>query len=59
MKKWVAQCAELMGGIDVVINNASHPGMAPFEAMDVETWNYGIRNELDLVYNVCNCACRI
>lgn len=56
VKKWVAQCAELMGGIDVVINNASHPGMAPFEAMDVETWNYGIRNELDLVYNVCNCA---
>ena len=30
VKKWVADCAELMGGIDIVINNASHPGMAPF-----------------------------
>ena len=56
VKKWVQKCAELMGGIDVVINNASHPGMAPFEEMTPEIWNYGIKNELDLVYNVCNCA---
>lgn len=56
VKEWVAKCAELMGGIDVVINNASHPGMAPFGEMTPEIWNYGIRNELDLVYNVCNCA---
>ena len=33
VKEWVAKCAELMGGIDVVINNASHPGMAPFGEM--------------------------
>ena len=56
VKKWVEECAELMGGIDVVINNASHPGMAPFGEMTPEIWNYGIKNELDLVYNVCNCA---
>lgn len=56
VKKWVAECAERMGGIDVVINNASHPGMAPFEEMTPEVWDYGIKNELDLVYNVCNCA---
>ena len=56
VKAWVAQCAEIMGGIDVVINNASHPGMAPFEEMTPEIWSYGIKNELDLIYNVCNCA---
>ena len=56
VKKWVEECAELMGGIDVIINNASHPGMAPFGEMTPEIWNYGIKNELDLVYNVCNCA---
>lgn len=56
VKKWVAECAERMGGIDVVINNASHPGMAPFGEMTPEIWNYGIENELNLVYNVCNCA---
>lgn len=55
-KEWVTKCAELMGGIDVVINNASHPGMAPFDQMTPEIWRYGIENELDLVYNVCNCA---
>ena len=56
VKKLVDECAELMGGIDIVINNASQPGMAPFGEMTPETWSYGIRNELDLVYNVCNCA---
>lgn len=56
VKEWVAKCADVMGGIDVVINNASHPGMAPFEEMTPEIWTYGIANELDLVYNVCNCA---
>ena len=56
VKKWVEECAELMGGIDVVINNASHLGMAPFGEMTPDIWNYGIKNELDLVYNVCNCA---
>jgi NAD(P)-dependent dehydrogenase (short-subunit alcohol dehydrogenase family) len=56
VKKWVAECAELMGGIDVVINNASHPGMAPFGEMTPDIWEYGIKNELDLIYNVCNCA---
>ena len=40
----------------MLINNASHPGMAPFGEMTPEIWNYGIKNELDLVYNVCNCA---
>ena len=56
VKKWVADCAELMGGIDIVINNASHPGMAPFGEMTPDIWAYGIQNELDLVYNVCNCG---
>lgn len=56
VQKWIAECAELMGGIDVVINNASHPGMAPFEAMTPDIWNYGIKNELDLIYNVCHAA---
>ena len=32
------------------------PGMAPFGEMTPDIWAYGIQNELDLVYNVCNCA---
>lgn len=55
-KAWVDKSAEIMGGIDVVINNASHPGMAPFAEMTPEIWNYGTKNELDLVFNVCNAA---
>lgn len=54
--KWVDECAELMGGIDVVINNASHPGIAPFSEMTPDIWEYGIENELNLVYNVCHRA---
>lgn len=55
-KSWVDQCAETMGGIDVVINNASFPAMFMFEEMTPEAWEQGIRNELDLVYNVCHAA---
>ncbi|MDD6651619.1 MAG: SDR family NAD(P)-dependent oxidoreductase [Eggerthellales bacterium] len=55
-RAWVERCAEVMGGIDVVINNASKPEMLPFEQMDPESWRKSLRNELDIVYNVCHAA---
>ena len=56
VQRAVDEVVQKEGGIDVVINNASHPGMAPFGEMTPDIWNYGIENELNLVYNVCNCA---
>lgn len=55
-KAWVDEAAKVMGGIDVVINNASKPEMFPFEQMTPEAWRKSHENELDLVYNVCHAA---
>lgn len=55
-KKWVDKAAELMGGIDIVINNASKPEFAPFEMMTHAQWKKSLENELDLVFNVCSAA---
>lgn len=55
-KTWVEKAADVMGGIDVVINNGSKPEMAMFPEMTPELWRQSHRNELDLVYNVCHAA---
>lgn len=57
-KAYVEKCVEAMGGVDVVINNASRPEMLPFEDMDPVSWRKSIRNELDIVYNVCQTSWR-
>ena len=53
---WVEEAAAVHGRIDVVYNNASSPRFVPMPEMSVEDWQYGIRNELDLVFYVTKFA---
>lgn len=49
-EKWVEDAAAVFGGVDILYNNASHPVFGPIDEMPVETWDYGIANELNLVF---------
>ena len=56
-KAWVEEAAAAVHGrIDVVYNNASSPRFVPMPDLSVEDWQYGIRNELDLVFYVTKFA---
>lgn len=55
-KSWVDAAAALHGRIDVLYNNASSPRFVLMPEMSVEDWQYGIRNELDLVFFVTKFA---
>jgi len=55
-KTWVDMAAERMGGIDVVVNNASKPEFAPFGEMTFAQWKKSLQNELDLVFTVTSAA---
>jgi len=56
VKAWVDMAAERMGGIDIVVNNASRPEFAPFGEMTYSAWKKSIENELDLVFTVMTAA---
>ena len=47
---WVESVGEKEGHIDVLYNNASSPAFARVPDMTVEQWQYGVRNEIDLVF---------
>ena len=53
---WVNDAAASHGGIDVLYNNASLPVVGPWDALTVDDWHTGIRNELDLVFFACKAA---
>jgi NAD(P)-dependent dehydrogenase (short-subunit alcohol dehydrogenase family) len=53
---WVEQAAAVHGRVDVVYNNASSPRFVLMPEMSVDDWQYGIRNELDLVFYVTKFA---
>jgi NAD(P)-dependent dehydrogenase (short-subunit alcohol dehydrogenase family) len=55
-KAWVDMAAGHMGGIDVVVNNASKPEFAPFGEMTFAQWKKSLENELDLVFTVTSAA---
>lgn len=55
-KAWVEEAAAIHGRIDVVYNNASSPRFVLMPEISVEDWQYGIRNELDLVFYVTKFA---
>jgi NAD(P)-dependent dehydrogenase (short-subunit alcohol dehydrogenase family) len=49
-RTWVDQAAELAGGIDVLVNNASAIRFGAIDELSVADWSFTIRNELDLVF---------
>lgn len=53
---WVREGAERMGGLDVLYNNASGFGFAPFEKMDLSLWRHVMNVELDLVFHTTSAA---
>jgi meso-butanediol dehydrogenase / (S,S)-butanediol dehydrogenase / diacetyl reductase len=55
-REWVDRAAATLGGVDVLYNNAAATDFAPFAEMTREVWDFSIRNELDIVYDVCRAA---
>src|SRR5271167_2341104 len=55
-EKWVEDAAKLHGRIDILYNNASTCKFVPIESFSIEDWQFGIRNELDLVFYVTRFA---
>jgi len=55
-RAWVEEAAAVHGRIDVVANVASAPKFVPMPELSVEDWQFGIRNELDLVFYVTKFA---
>jgi meso-butanediol dehydrogenase/(S,S)-butanediol dehydrogenase/diacetyl reductase len=53
---WVAEAAEVFGGIDVLYNNAAAARFASIADLTDDDWHWMIRNELDLVYYTCSAA---
>lgn len=53
---WVRAAAEQMGGLDVLYNNASGFGFAPFSKMDFALWRHVMTVELDIVFHTTSAA---
>lgn len=55
-EKWVEDAAKVHGRVDILYNNASASRFVPIDEMSVEDWQFGVRNELDLVFYVTRYA---
>jgi meso-butanediol dehydrogenase/(S,S)-butanediol dehydrogenase/diacetyl reductase len=53
---WIASAVDVLGGIDVLYNNASATRVGPFEDVTLEDWRFVLRNELDLIFTVTQAA---
>ena len=47
---WIDEAASQHGHIDVLYNNASSPAFAKVPDMTIEQWQYGVDNEINLVF---------
>jgi len=54
--RWVADAVGVLGGIDVLYNNASAPRVGPFEDVTWDDWRFTLHNELDLIFTVTRAA---
>jgi len=52
IEAWVAGAVAALGGVDVLVNNASAIRFAPIDELSYEDWSFTIRNELDIVFLV-------
>jgi NAD(P)-dependent dehydrogenase (short-subunit alcohol dehydrogenase family) len=55
-EEWIHTAAESLGGIDVLFNNAADTRFAPFAEMELETWRYAMRLELDIMFHTTHPA---
>jgi meso-butanediol dehydrogenase/(S,S)-butanediol dehydrogenase/diacetyl reductase len=53
---WIADAVGVLGGIDVLYNNASATRVGPFEDVTLDDWRFVLRNELDLIFTVTQAA---
>jgi NAD(P)-dependent dehydrogenase (short-subunit alcohol dehydrogenase family) len=53
---WVGWAASVHGQIDILYNNASATRLEPFETQTDESWDFTMRNEIDLVATVTRAA---
>jgi len=51
-QKWVDDAAAIEGRIDIVYNNAGATRAGGIETLSLDDWNFGMRNEVDLVFTV-------
>jgi NAD(P)-dependent dehydrogenase (short-subunit alcohol dehydrogenase family) len=57
IERMVAECAQTLGGLDVLINNAGISGpTAPVETMDPDEWEKVMQVDLTGTFNVTRCA---
>jgi NAD(P)-dependent dehydrogenase (short-subunit alcohol dehydrogenase family) len=56
--QWIDDGAATLGGIDVLYNNASGYGFAPFAEMTLEMWRHVMRVELDIIFHTTRPAWR-
>ncbi len=55
-RRWVDNAAELAGGVDVLVNNASAIRFGAIEELSYEDWSFTMRSELDIVFLVTRAA---
>src|SRR6266702_1701902 len=55
-RRWVDAAADLAGGIDILVNNASAIRFGPIGELSFADWSFTIRNELDIVFLVTRAA---
>jgi meso-butanediol dehydrogenase/(S,S)-butanediol dehydrogenase/diacetyl reductase len=53
---WIADAVGVLGGVDILYNNASATRVGPFEDVTLDDWRFVLRNELDLIFTVTHAA---
>ncbi len=53
---WIEWGIQTVGAIDILYNNAAATEFAPFGEMTRDLWNFSVRNELDIVFDVTHAA---
>lgn len=53
---WIEDAVGVLGGVDVLYNNASATRVGPFEDVTLDDWRFVLRNELDLIFTVTQAA---
>src|SRR5690349_24982868 len=47
-RSWVDTAADLAGGVDILVNNASAIRFGPIDELSFADWSFTMRNELDM-----------